>query len=294
MSGDQTTARVLTWIVRVVWLVLPFTAGPALADALDGASTPVRTVASTGLWLAWATGVVAVLVPRPIGLTALRVLAPAALVTALAAAAGGHTSVAGLVVSAASTLLAVTPEVASVFVNGAAYPNERRYPLRAPGPLLLGPIELTWAVVVVGVCAGPLLLAARQWVLGSVAVLTGLPAAWLLVRSLHLLSRRWAVLVPAGLVLHDPISLRDAVLFPRATIDVVHPAPADSDALDLTQRSLGLALELVLREKVPMTLMRPGRRAGEEGASARLLFAPARPGAFLAAAADRRIASASC
>jgi hypothetical protein len=277
--------------VRLLWLVLPFTAGPALADALDGASTPVRTLASTGLWLAWAAGVVAVLVPRPIGLTVLRVLAPAALVASLAAAAGGHTSVAGLVVSALLALAAVTPEVASVFVNGAAYPNERRYPLRAPGPLLLGPIELTWIVVVVGVCAGPLLLAARQWVLGGTALVVGPPAAWLLARSLHLLSRRWAVLVPAGLVLHDPMSLRDPVLFPRATIDVVHPAPADTDSLDLTHRSLGLALELVLREKVPMTLVRPGRRAGEEGASARLLFSPARPGAFLAAAAERRLSA---
>lgn len=294
MSGDPTTGRVWTWLVRLLWLVLPFTAGPALADALDGASTPVRTVASGGLWLAWAAGVVTVLVPRPIGLTALRVVAPAALVASLAAAGGGHTSAAGLVVGTALTLLAVTPEVASVFVNGAAYPNERRYPLRAPGPLLLGPIELTWAVVVLGVCTGPLWLAARQWLLGGIALVVGLPAAWLLARSLHLLSRRWAVLVPAGLVLHDPMSLRDPVLFPRATIDVVHPAPAGSDSLDLTQRSLGLALELLLREKVPMTLMRPGRRAGEEGASARLLFAPARPGAFLAAAADRRITSAPC
>jgi hypothetical protein len=292
--GSDRTTRVLTWVVRLLWLVLPFTSGPALADALDGSCSPVRTVASAGLCLGSANGVVAVLVPRPVGLTALRVLAPGALVASLAASGGGHTSVAGLVVGAALTVLAVTPEVASLFVNGAAYPNERRYPLRAPGPLLLGPVELSWAVVVLGVCAGPLLLAARQWLLGGAALVVGLPAAWLLVRSLHLLSRRWAVLVPAGLVLHDPMSLRDPVLFPRATIDVVHPAPAWTDSLDLTQRSLGLALELLLREKVPMTLVRPGRRAGEEGASARLLFAPARPGAFLAAAAHRRIASAPC
>lgn len=285
MSGELT----LTWVLRVLWLLLPFTAGPALADALDGASTPVRTVASTGLWLAWAVAVVAVLVPRPLGLTAVRVIAPGAVVALVAAAAGGHTSVPGVLVAAAVVVLVSTPEVATVFVNGAAYPNERRFPLRAPGPLLFGPIELTWALVALGVGAGPLLLAARQWVLGGVALVAGLPLAWFLVRSVHVLSRRWAVLVPAGLVLHDPMSLRDPVLFPRATVELVHPAPADTDSLDLTQRSLGLALELVLREKVPMTLMRPGRRAGEEGASARLLFTPARPGAFLAAASDRRL-----
>jgi hypothetical protein len=281
-------------LLRASWVVLPLAAGSAFADALDGASTPVRTLASGGLWAAWAAVVVATLVPRPLGLTALRVVAPAALVALVAAAAGGHTSAAGLAVAAVAVVLALTPEVASVFVNGAAYPNERRFPLRAPGPLLLGPLPLAWAVVVAGACAGPLLLAARQWVAGVAAVAVGFPAAWFLVRSLHLLSRRWAVLVPAGLVLHDPMTLRDPVLFPRPVIELLHPAPADSDSLDLTQRALGLSLELLLREKVPMTLMKPGRRSGEEGASARLLFTPARPGALLSAAADRRIASGSC
>lgn len=293
VGGDRTTSA-LTWLLRGAWVVAPFTAGPALGDALDGASTPVRTLASIGAWAAWAVVVVATFVPRPLGLTALRVVAPASVVALIAAAAGGHTSVAGLAVSAVVVVLALTPEVASVFVNGAAYPNERRFPLRAPGPLLLGPLELAWAVVVVGTCAGPLLLAARQWVLGAVAVAIGFPVAWFLVRSIHMLSRRWAVLVPAGLVLHDPMSLRDPVLFPRPVIELLHPAPAGSDSLDLTQGALGLSLELLLREKVPMTLMKPGRRSGEEGSSARLLFTPARPGALLTAAADRRIASGSC
>lgn len=286
--GSETTTA---WVLRAVWVLLPFTAGRALADALDGASTPVRTLASVGLWAGWALGVVAVAVPRPVALTALRVIAPAALVVTVAAAAGGHTSVPGLVVGAAAALLALTPDVASACANGAAYPNERRFPLRAPGPLLLGPIEVAWALTVAGVVTGPLLLAAKQWVAGAVLTAIGVPLAWLLVRSLHALSRRWAVLVPAGLVLHDPMSLADPVLFPRPTIELLHPAPADADSLDLTQRALGLTVELLLREKVPMTLVRP-RGDREEGASARLLFTPARPGAFLEAAGERKIAVA--
>jgi hypothetical protein len=293
VTGDQTPA-LTTWVLRVLWIVLAFAAGPAFADALDGASDAVRTVATAGLWSAWAAVVVATFVPRPIGLTTLRVVAPASVAALAAAAAGGHTSVPGLVVATIVVVLATTPEVASVFVNGGAYANERRFPLRVPGPLFLGPLELAWALVVVGVGAGPLLLAAEQWVAGAVASAVGLPLAWFLVRPLHTLSRRWAVLVPAGLVLHDPISLRDPVLFPRPVIEVLRPAAADTDSLDLSQRALGLTLELVLREKVPMTLMKPGARAGVEGASARLLFTPARPGALLTAAAERRIASAPC
>ena len=285
MRSDKT----LAWIVRALWLALPFSAGPAFADSLDGASRAVQVVASGGLWVAWAVVVVATLVPRPVGLTALRLVAPAAVAALVAAAGGGHVSVVGLVNAAIVSLLAVSVEVATVFVNGAAYPNERRFPLKAPGPLLLGPLELAWAMTVAGATAGPLLLAGRQWVAGGVALVTGLPLAYVLGRSLHLLSRRWAVLVPAGLVLHDPMTLADPVLFQRATIDVLHPAPAGTDSLDLTQRALGLAVELVLRDKVPMTLVTPGDRRGEQGASARLLFTPGRPGRLLAAAGERRI-----
>jgi hypothetical protein len=52
---------------------------------------------------------------------------------------------------------------------------------------------------------------------------------------------------------------------------------------------LGLALELRLREKVPMTRITSRNRSGEEGASARLLFTPSRPGAVLAEATRRSI-----
>ncbi len=69
----------MRWAVRVLWVALPFTAGPVLGDALSAASGPVQIVASVGLWAGWAVGVVATAVALPVSLTALRVLAPAAL-----------------------------------------------------------------------------------------------------------------------------------------------------------------------------------------------------------------------
>ena len=281
--------RVLAWVVRVVWLTLPFAAGPAFADALDGASDAVRTLCSVGLWAAWGLVLVATVVPRPVGLTALRVAAPASVAAVAAAAAGGHVSVPGLIAALAATLLALLPEVGALFVNGGAYPNERRFPLRVPAALSLGLLPLAWLLAVAGVVTGPLLLAAEQWVAGAVAIAAGFPIAYVMLRSLHTLSRRWAVLVPAGLVLHDPMALLDPVLFRRQVIETLRPAPADTDSLDLTGRALGLALELVLTEKVEMVLLKPRSNEGEAGASARLLFTPARPGALLAAARDQRI-----
>lgn len=275
--------------MRAAWISLPLAAGPVLGDALADASGAVQRVASVGLWAGWTVGVLATLVPRPLGLTALRSLAPGSLAAVVAASAGGHVSAGALVASALVTALVLAPETARWSVGGAAYAGERRFPLRPPGPLLLGPLPLAWAVATAGVATGPLLLAARQWATGAAAVVVGLPLAAVLLRSLHGLSRRWVVFVPAGLVLHDPLSLVDPVLFPRQAVEALGPAPSDTDALDLTQRALGLALELRLREPGEVILVRPGRKGGERAKPTAMLFTPSRPGEVLAEAASRRI-----
>ncbi len=285
--------RILPWLLRAGWLSLPFASGPAFGAALHPHSEAVRLAATIWLWAGWAVVLVGTLVPHPLGLTGLRVCAPAAAAAAVLAATTGRPSLLASVVAVAVTgvvmVLALAPPTAVLYVNGPAYPNERRYPLRPPGPLLLGPLELSWALVVGAPTAAIVLLAARNWILGAVVGLVGLPVAIVLARSLHGLSRRWLVFVPAGVVLHDPISLLDPVLFPRASIEALRPAAAGTDSLDLTQGALGLTLELVLTEKVPMTRAKPGRLGGEQGASARLLFTPTRPGQVLAEATRRRV-----
>lgn len=281
--------RVHPWALRAAWGMLPFTVGPAVAKALDGRAGAVRTTASVGAWVGWAIVLVAVLVAHPVSLTLVRVGAPSLLGAAVAAAATGRATILPLGTAVLVVALAFLPETGMLFANGPAYPNERRYPLRPPGPLLIGPLELAWALAVGPSVVGALLLATRQWVAGGVVVGLGAPVTVVLLRSLHGLSRRWLVFVPAGIVLHDPLSLADPVLFPRAVIASLRPAPADTDSLDLTQKAPGLALELMLNEKVPMVLVTPGHRSGEAGASARLIFTPTRPGAVLAEAARRRI-----
>lgn len=281
--------RLVPWLLRGLWVALPFTVGPALADALDGAGDPVRTVASLGLWAGWALGVAATLVPHPVSLTAVRLLAPAAVLVTVAAAVAGSPSALAVVWALVTAAWAFTPVIGARWVNGPAYPNERRYPLRAPGTLLAGPLLLAWALTGTGVAAGPLLLAAEQWIAGGLALAVGLPMAWLLVRSMHNLSRRWAVFVPAGMVLHDPLTLLDPVLFQRSTVALVRPAEVGTDALDLSQRAPGLALEMVLQEEVSFTLLVPGKREGRAEVTGRFLFTPTRPGAVLEEARRRRL-----
>ncbi|MDP9452231.1 MAG: hypothetical protein M3P97_02310 [Actinomycetota bacterium] len=293
MSRRVSLATALPWLVRAAWLVLPFAAGPAFAAALDPRSAAVRTTASAGLWLAWALGLVAVLVPHPLSLTVVRVLAPAALagvgLAGLAEGADGPSLVVALAAAAGVAALTLLPETGTWLVNGGAYGNERRHLLRPPRALFAGPIPLAWAVLVGAVAGGPLLLAAQGWAAGLLALAAGAPAALVAARALHSLTQRWAVLVPAGLVLKDHLAVADPVLLRRVDIEVLRPAPRGSDALDLSAGASGLALEARLREAVPLVRVVLGRRPDEPGRSAALRFTPTRPGAVLAEARARRI-----
>lgn len=291
-SRGVTGPSVLPWLVRLTWVVLPFTMGPVLADALDERSGAVRTTASVGLWLVWAIVLLATLVPRDLGLTALRVAAPAGLVASVLAVAAAESlrPAAALAVSTAlvSTSVALLPEVGWLFVNGSAYGDERRHLLRVPGALLLGPVPMAWAALVTGLVTGPLLLASERWIVGAAASVVGFAVVAVVARALHSLTGRWAVLVPAGMVLKDHLAIVDPVLFRRTDIEVLRPAPADTDALDLTGKAPGLALELRLLDKVALVKVVHGTN-GQQGRTARLLFTPTRPGAVLADARARRI-----
>jgi hypothetical protein len=282
------------WPARVTWLVLPVVLGAALGDALDDASRPVQAVASTGLWLGWAAVLVATLVPTTVSLTALRVAAPAAIVSAAAAVVADGASAAtvvGLVGGLVATLAAFWPGTGEAFVAGSSYGDERRMPLRVPGPLLAGPLVMVWAAAAAGVAAGPLLLAARQWIAGAAALAVGLPVAVVAIRSLHTLTRRWLVFVPNGVVVHDPLALAEPVLLRRADVRSFGPAPADTAALDLTRGALGLALEVRLAPPVSVVLAGSGRHdVSEATTAAALLVSPTRPGAVLVEARRRRLA----
>lgn len=281
------------WPARATWALLPLLLGPALGDALGEHSLAVARTGSVLAWGTWAAVLVAVLLPRTVSLTALRIATPGALAAANWAALAddpGVTDALAVAGAALAVAAAFSPLTGDVFVNGSSYGDERRLPLRVPGPLLFGPLPLACVAALAGPIAGPLLLAAGQWVLGGVVLAAGLPLAVVAVRALHGLARRWVVLVPAGLVLHDQHGLVEAVLFPCSMIRRLGPAPADgaADALDLTQRAFGLALELELDEPAVVSPRRADKTV-QAASVERLLFTPTRPGALLREAAGRRI-----
>lgn len=284
------------WPARLAWAALPVTVAPVLGDALSERSLAVARTGSALGWLVWAAGLLAVVVPRSVSLTALRILgplvSPVALWSALQLDEVGGREVLAVAWGASVLVALIWPQVAEAFVDGSSYGDERRMLLRTPTPLLLGPIELAWAAVVAGPIAAPLLLASRQWVAGAVAAAIAGVVSPAGARALHGLSRRWVVFVPAGVVLHDLQALGDPVLFPRSSVAVLGLAPAavdgDPGPLDCTLGTLGPALQLDLREPFAVA-PRQGRAALDLVDVSALRFAPARPAEVVAEAGRRRI-----
>lgn len=258
--------RVDVWVVRGLWLALPITVGPGVEHALASASTPVQVVASVGLWLLWTVGLVATLVPTTVSLTVVRLLSPAPTVVAVTALSADPGWRAVLALGAAAALAAVSfrGPFGRAFVQGSAYGDEQRYPLRPPGALVLGPLPVLWLVLVATVVAGPLLLASGQWAFGAAASAAGLALVLILPRRFHRLSRRFLVFVPAGIVLHDHMVLSETVLFRWPTVRTVDRALADTEALDLTGGAMGPAVEVALAGLE--TIVRVGRRPNQTSA----------------------------
>ncbi len=270
-----------------------------IGSALEASLDSMQLTVAIACWLLWGATFGAMLIPRPVTLTAIRIVVPSSIVaTGWAAIVAGSEAptwtLSAPLVAIVATLVALSPKVGELFVDGASYGPEKRMALRPPGVLLLGPIELGWAAAVAGACAGPLLLADQRWVIGLVALVIGWPLAAVAARSLHVLAERCVVFVPNGFVVRDRMTLADAFLIQRRLLSSVGPAPADTDAYDLTSGALGLAVQVELTE--PDTIVvNPPRRSPRDRTPpsmpevSKVLIAPTRPGAFLKEADRRRL-----
>src|SRR5207237_1955581 len=118
----------------------------------------------------------------------------------------------------------------------------------------------------------------KRYIAGLIDVVVADPVVRAAGRSVFALSQRWAVLVPAGIVLKDPLTLVDPVLFPRDRITSLRPlpfptAPAD-DVLDLRLGAVAGSLVLELTEEAQLFRAHGRQRGGEVVKALRLAFSP--------------------
>ena len=282
----------LPWVLRLAWILTGVLGGAAIEGAVDGRSSAVRWTAGIAGWTAFAVVLVALLIPSVRSLTVLRVIGPLAAVAVVASAIGGATAVEVLLLpvpSVAALGVGFTAEIGSWMVQSSAYGDEHRLPLRPPVAAGTAAV-VSWLVWAAAITIGPLCLAARNLAVGIALTIVAVALTAFVGPRWHLMSKRWLVLVPAGLVVHDPIVLADTVMVRTDQLDNLTLARADTDAADLTGPTSGYAIEITTRQSVTTVFaFTPKEPDGRAIHMTAFLVAPSRPGEALRLAVERRL-----
>jgi hypothetical protein len=284
--------RVVPWLLRAAWVAVVVLAIPAVDQAFEDNSDTVQTVVRAVGGALWLLGVAAMAVPAVISLTATRIIVPLAVPVSLATAfSGAEPGVAAAFVATAlaATFLASSAPLGRAFVQASAYGDEDRHLLRPPLAYLVA-ASLTWMLWAGALLTAPPLLAGRHWVLGGIAcglAVGGVAWAW---RRWHALSRRWLVLVPTGVVVHDQVVLGETLMMRRNEVGALRLARAGTEALDITGPAAGHAVEVVTRAPATAILAAtPKEPRGRVMHFTACLVCPTRPGQVLTAARQRRL-----
>jgi hypothetical protein len=274
------------WLPRLLWLAVGVSGAVSIGDAMDARSNAVRGVVTTGGWLVWGIGVVALVVPSVLGLTTMRMTAAVAFGASLVSWVGGAgVAVGGAFVACAAlcALFVGGSEFGRHCVQASAYGDEQRFLLRPPVAFIV-PVALSGVVWTAAAVAAPLLLATSMWLAGGITAVAAAALTWLLAPRFHVLSRRWLVLVPAGVVVHDQVVLGETMMVSRANVAGVDLALADTEAADLTGPASGHAVEVSV--KTMETALLASTRANPKGTALHVqsfIVAPTQPGAVMRA-----------
>lgn len=275
------------WGPRILWLVVGVGGAWSIGDAVDGRSAAARTTVTVSAWLVWGIGVVALVVPSTLGLTVMRMVSALACGAAAVSWAGGASPVLGggfVACTLVCGLLVAGADFGQRCVQASAYGDEQRFLLRPPAAFLL-PVAVAGLIWVAVVLAAPLLLASGRWIIGGLVAIVAALLTWLLLPRFNTLSRRWLVLVPVGVVVHDQVVLAETLMVPRPDVVGIDLALAGTEAADFTGPAAGHAVEIGMRSMV--TALLAPTKAKPRGTALHVqsfIVAPTRPGAVLRAA----------
>jgi hypothetical protein len=281
-------ARTVVWLARAAWLAVAIAGGAAIGAALDDHSRAVQVAGTLAAWIGWAVGAIALAIPGVSTLTLARATVPASLIVAavtIVDGVGAAQAIGLLAPALAASALVATAEFGRVYIQASAYGAETRFGLRPPIGYLVA-CAASWLVTMTAVILAVPAFAGRAWVLAAATVTVAAGGLAVLPRRWHLLSRRWLVLVPAGIVVHDPVVLADTLMLPRGSVATVavDDRRTPTRAADLTGPTPGIGVELVLNAVATAVLApTPARREGTPVRLSALVVSPTRPGAAVTA-----------
>ena len=201
-------------------------------------------------WALWIVVATALLVPSAVSLTAVRIVVPVAVVASFIAV-----SPISIFASLVMLMICASGLFADTMVQGGAYGDEIRFTLRTPVPYM-APAVVVWLLLCGTMLAGTLFLAVQQWWLGAPLTLVGALLARYVPLRLHRLARRWLVVVPAGIVIHDHLVLAETIMCTKNNIAHITETAAAGETADFTGGVLGQRLSVQLRESDKVVLSR--------------------------------------
>lgn len=253
---------------------------PLLGDTLDAFDDGSRLALRIALWSLWGVALLAVLVPSPAGLTALRLGTTASFAVTVVAVVAHPFATSAIAVGLVTLdlVVALSADVGNRFVQASAYGSERRFLLRCPRPLVA--VQVVSLTVWIGSAIGGVATAiAGRWPIAIPLLVVAIGSTIVLPRRFHRLSRRWLVAVPAGLVVHDHVQLAETAMFASRNVRSIEASTGSGDALDLSgcPTRPGLVVSLGDMETVVLAADRahPGGRAMHASA---VRVCPTRPG----------------
>jgi hypothetical protein len=211
-------------------------------------SSAVGIVLTVWGWLFFLAVAIGALVPSPLSLTVTKCITPLMVMCAFMAA-----SPVGIFGALAAFIITWSALFADVMVQGSAYGEETRFALRTPVPYW-APTVVAWSLLSGSLLGGSLLLAAQAYFVGAPLLLIGVVLARTVPRRLHRLSRRWLVIVPAGVVVHDHLVLAETMMSMRSKILTISKVAASGETADFTGGVAGPRIAVHLKESDKVAL----------------------------------------
>lgn len=280
----------MPWVARLAWILVAVVGGGAIESAVGDRSAAVAWTVAIGGWGLWAIGALGLAIASVVSLSVVRVVVPLSLAATIATGISGAPALdlallGGPAVVAAAAVM--TAEIGRQWVQASAYGDEERFPLRFPVGAGLAAI-VSWLLWAPSLIAGPLLVAAESWIAGVLLCALAIAGTVLLGPRWHRLAMRWFVLVPAGVVVHDPVVLADTFPLRTAQVASIGLATADTEAADLTGPASGYAVQVATTESVTAVFaLTPAEPNGRAIHLRSFLIAPSRPGQALRSARAR-------
>ncbi len=244
------------WVARVAWVALALIPN-GIAATLASHGRSAQLVFTLGAWALWALGTLAIFWLSPYSLSALRMVAPlaaAGLVGFVFASLSTYADVAlsdvawslvGVAVGVLALVCIFLPAFGLLHVQASAYGDEKRLLLRVPATQI-APIAVSYTVMVAFPVATLFAVSAEVWWLAALCLVPTVLIFRVVPKRLHRFSRRWLVVVPAGVVVHDELLLAETFMVRTTAVTRVELSATSGEALNLTGDIAGVRRHMVL------------------------------------------------